>query len=114
MSAQFAIGPVNRMAHISKAGYGLGCNGFCIVCNKSLIAKHEDTNELHFFCKHNCAISLRSEISTTKANHPILDFFKIPQRHDQQSFSRFVYENSNLSSGTTSILPPSILPTIVI
>ena len=38
MSAQFAIGPVNRMAHIAGAGYGLGGNGFCVEGNKSLVA----------------------------------------------------------------------------
>ena len=43
MSAQFAIGPVNRMTHIS----GAGCGFFCMAGNKSLVAKQEDTSEQH-------------------------------------------------------------------
>jgi hypothetical protein len=47
MSAQFAIEPVNRMAHIAGASYRLGGNGFCVEGNKSLVAKQEDTSKPH-------------------------------------------------------------------
>ena len=47
MSAQFAIEPVNRMAHIAGASYRLGGNGFCVEGNKSLVAKQEDTSKRH-------------------------------------------------------------------
>ena len=47
MSAQFAIGSVNRMAHIAGAGYGLGGKGFCVAGNKSLVAQQEDTSKQH-------------------------------------------------------------------
>jgi hypothetical protein len=47
MSAQFAIGPVNRMAHIAGDGYGLGGKSFCVAGNKSLVAKQEDTSKRH-------------------------------------------------------------------
>jgi len=47
MSAQFAIGPVNRMTYIFGAGYGLGGKSFCVAGNKSLVAKQEDTSKRH-------------------------------------------------------------------
>lgn len=49
MSAQFAIEPVNRMAHIS----GIGCGFFCMAGNKSLVAGYFESNSksapLRFF-----------------------------------------------------------------
>ena len=47
MSAQFAFGSVNRMAHIAGDGYGLGGKSFCVAGNKSLVAKQEDTSKRH-------------------------------------------------------------------
>ena len=47
MSAQFAFGSVNRMAHIAGASYRLGGNVFCVEGNKSLVAKQEDTSKPH-------------------------------------------------------------------
>ena len=43
MSAQVALGPVNRMTHIA----GAGCGFFCMAGNKSLVAKQEDTSKPH-------------------------------------------------------------------
>jgi hypothetical protein len=76
MSAQFAIGSVNRMAHISKADYGLGCNGFCVACNKSLVAKHEDTNELHFFASITVRLACDRTFRQQKQIIPFWTFLK--------------------------------------
>ena len=43
-----------------------------------------------------------------KANHPLRDFFNTRQSQARQGISRFVYPNSNLSSGTITILARSI------
>ena len=111
MSAQFAIKSLNCITHRSKAGGSFGYNGCIFLGTKSIAPKQGDTSERHLFASKS-ADGLRTGISKTKATPPRWDFFKNRQCHDQSSFSRFVYQNSNLSSGTNPILHPSIVLTI--
>ena len=113
MSAQFAIKSLNCITHRSKAGGSFGYNGCIFLGTKSIAPKQGDTSKGLLFASKS-ADDLRTEITKTKATPPLWDFFKNRQRHDQSSFSRFVYQNSNLSSGTNPILHPSIVPTIII
>ena len=113
MCAQFAIKSLKCLTQRSKAGDRLGYNGCVFLSTKSIAPKQGDTSERPLFASKS-ADSLRTGILKTKATSPLWDFFKNRQRHDQWSFSRFVYQNSNLSSGTNPILHPSIVPTIII
>ncbi len=96
MSAQFAIEPVNRMAHIS----GIGCGFFCIAGNKSLVAKQEDTSKPHRLVRMTVRLACDRIFRKQQQINPFEIFFKNQQCHAQQSFSRFVHQNSNLPSGT--------------
>jgi hypothetical protein len=113
MSAQFAIKSLNCVTHRSKAGGRFGCNGCVFLGTKSIAPMQGDTSEGLLFASKS-SDGLRTGISKTMATLPRWDFFKNRQCHDQSSFSRFVYQNSNLSSGTNPILHPSIVPTIII
>jgi len=109
MSAQFAIGSVNRMAHIAGAGYGLGGKGFCVAGNKSLLAQQEDTSKQHRLVRMTVRLSFDRTFRNQQQISPFEIFFKNRQCHAQQSFSRFVHQNSNLPSGTNPLLSSSIV-----
>ena len=113
MSAQFAIKSLKCITQRSKAGDRFGYNGCDFLGTKSIAPEQGDTSERPLFASKS-ADGLRTGISKTKATPPLWDFFKNRQCHDQSSFSRFVYQNSNLSSGTNPKLHPSIVPTIII
>lgn len=100
MSAQFAFGSVNRMAHIAGASYRLGGNGFCVEGNKSLVAKQEDTSKPHRLVRMTVRLACDRIFRKQQQISPFEIFFKNRQCHAQQSFSRFVHQNSNLPSGT--------------
>ena len=96
MSAQFAIEPVNRMAHIS----GVGCGFFCMAFNKSLVAQQEDTSKPHRLVRMTVRLACDQIFRIQQQIIPVEIFFKHRQCHAKQSFSRFVHQNSNLPSGT--------------
>ena len=100
MSAQFAFGSVNRMAHIAGASYRLGGNGFCVEGNKSLVAKQEDTSKPHGLVRMTVRLACDRIFRKQQQISPFEIFFKHRQCHAKQSFSRFVHQNSNLPSGT--------------
>ena len=96
MSAQVAFGPVNRMTHIA----GAGCGFFCMAGNKILVAKQEDTSKRHRLVRMTVRLACDRIFRKQQQISPFEIFFKHRQCHAQQSFSRFVHQNSNLPSGT--------------
>jgi len=96
MSAQVAFGPVNRMTHIA----GAGCGFFCMAGNKSLVANREDTSKPHRLVRMTVRLACDRIFRKQQQISPFEIFFKHQQGHAQQSFSRFVHQNSNLPSGT--------------
>ena len=96
MSVQVAFGPVNRMTHIA----GAGCGFFCMAGNKSLVANQEDTSKPHRLVRMTVRLACDRIFREQQQISPFEIFFKNRQCHAQQSFSRFVHQNSNLPSGT--------------
>ena len=112
MSTQFEIRSLNQMTPILEAGYRSCGNGLYIVVSNSIAIKPVDTSATHFF------VSIRTQLAYTRAFQQQIipgGIFSTIRKLSYHRTSRVLCTPySNLSFGTNTLCPSTIMPTIVI
>ena len=105
MSAQFAIEPVNRMAHIAGASYRLGGNGFCVEGNKSLVAKQEDTSKPHPLVRVTVRLACDRIFRKQQQISPFENFLRIGNVTHSKASRVLCIKTATFRPGQTHYLP---------
>jgi len=101
MSAQFAIEPVNRMAHIS----GIGCGFFCMAGNKSLVAKQEDTSKPHRLVRMTVRLACDRIFRNQQQISPFEIFLRIGNVTHSKASRVLCIKTATFRPGQTHYLP---------